>query len=106
MKKMNLTNIFPSVIANLVLDYYDPCRVIHRKKQGQINRAFDQARKTNQHDIITIDLNIGWEQFTEKEKNSYMYPSVSRINEDIKTYEKDRKNINEYLRIFKLNHYI
>lgn len=94
---MNLTNILPSVIANLVLDYCDPIKESQQRNQKKINLAFDQAQKKNAYDILSIGNNVGWHDFSKEEINEIRYPSAKSIKEDMKFYKKHKRTIKEYL---------
>jgi hypothetical protein len=96
---MNLTNILPSVITNLVLDYYDPVREAQQRNQKKINRAFGQIMKMNSYNYLLI----------QDKKNLYgceiddtqvMYPSVITMNSHISEYKKSKKTVMEYFRSY------
>lgn len=81
---MNLTNILPSVIADLVLNYCDPVREAQQRNQKKIN----------------IGNNVGWHDFSKQDINEIRYPSAKAIKEDIEFYKKHRRTIKEYLRSY------
>jgi hypothetical protein len=93
---MNLTNIFPTVIANLVFDYCDPIKEAQERNQLKINRAFDEANRKNRFDIISSYSRMCWYGLRDPEE--FEYPRASKILDDMTFYLKHKRVIKKFLK--------
>ena len=93
-----LDSKLPMELLNMVLEYSNPMKELHEKKQKKINRSFYMACKKNLYDIKNIILNIGFGEFTHEEINNIRYPSTSKMLEDIEYYKNNRKSIKKFLK--------
>ncbi len=57
---------FPDVIVNIIFTFCNPFKELHEKNQETINRCFDMYQKKRDFDIMTMEINREYHDFTQK----------------------------------------